>query len=224
VPWVFPARFLNAQPSTAETDLPAHRIEPVGMPPVAYYRCENLCNDSVVGVGCFNRSVPFAAGYTREFRRAYRAAVRQERRFLRLDRVSVSYGYRSFAKTGLGQTPGELTLKDGFSQNPFAGVACKPHCVFNLTEDESEHHDLAAARPDLLAKLLQRFAALTAEYHPPKFNPPADDAGCCAAAAANGNFLSPWTVAPPPPPPPPLVPLGSCIGAGKNAFFGAVSI
>jgi iduronate 2-sulfatase len=84
VPWVFPARFLNAQPSTAETDLPAHRIEPVGMPPVAYYRCENLCNDSVVGVGCFNRSVPFAAGYTREFRRAYRAAVRQERRFGRL--------------------------------------------------------------------------------------------------------------------------------------------
>jgi hypothetical protein len=126
---------------------------------------------------------------------------------------------RSFAKTGLGQTPGELTLKDGFSQNPFAGVACKPHCVFNLTEDESEHHDLAAARPDLLAKLLQRFAALTAEYHPPKFNPPADDAGCCAAAAANGNFLSPWTVAPPPPPPPPLVPLGSCIGAGKTPFL-----
>eukprot|EP01046_Picozoa_sp_COSAG06_P071227 COSAG06_NODE_20284_length_801_cov_5.044444_1_plen_67_part_10 len=67
----------------------------------------------------------------------------------------------------MGQTPGELTLKDDFSQNPFAGVACKPHCVFNLTEDESEHHDLAAARPDLLAKLLQRFAALTAEYHPP---------------------------------------------------------
>eukprot|EP01043_Picozoa_sp_COSAG02_P009014 COSAG02_NODE_299_length_25349_cov_53.762020_16_plen_76_part_00 len=25
--------------------------------------------------GCFNRSVPFAASYTKEFRRAYRAAV-----------------------------------------------------------------------------------------------------------------------------------------------------
>ena len=36
---------------------------------------------------------------------------------------------------------------------------------------------------------LQRFKDLNTEYHPPSFNPPADDAGCCAAAAANGNFL-----------------------------------
>ena len=67
--------------------------------------------------------------------------------------------------------------------------ACKPHCVFNLSADASEHHDLSASRPDLLASLLQRFKDLNTEYHPPSFNPPADDAGCCAAAAANGNFL-----------------------------------
>ena len=58
-----------------ETDLPLHRTEPRGMPPVAYYRCENLCNDTVVGRGCFNRSTAFAPDYTREYRRAYRAAA-----------------------------------------------------------------------------------------------------------------------------------------------------
>ena len=112
-----------------------------------------------------------------------------------------------------GPNGGEWTnLTNGTTSDSFAGVACKPHCVFNLTEDESEHHDLSATRPDLLATLLRRFTALADGYHPPKFNPPADNAGCCAAAAANGNFLSPWTVAPPPPPPPPLEPLGPCIG------------
>lgn len=75
VPWVFPRRFLDAQLSTAETDLPLQRVQPTGMPPIAYYKCENLCNDSVVGHGCFNRSTPFAADYTREYRRAYRAAT-----------------------------------------------------------------------------------------------------------------------------------------------------
>ena len=75
VPWVFPSRFLAEQPPTLETDLPLHRTEPRGMPPIAYYRCENLCNDTVVGRGCFNRSTAFAPDYTREYRRAYRAAV-----------------------------------------------------------------------------------------------------------------------------------------------------
>ena len=42
----------------------------------------------------------------------------------------------------------------------FCGKACEPHCVFNLTDDEGEHHDLSATRPDLLSKLLQRFAAV----------------------------------------------------------------
>jgi len=67
-------RVAPAQPPTARTDLPAHRTFPPTSPPVAFYLCSNLCNGSV-GVGCFNRSVPFAAGYTREKRRAYRAAV-----------------------------------------------------------------------------------------------------------------------------------------------------
>lgn len=85
VPWVFPARFLAAQPATLATDLPAHRVQPTNMPAVAYYKCDNLCNattsggvanaSSNVGIGCFNRSVPFAADITREYRRAYRAAV-----------------------------------------------------------------------------------------------------------------------------------------------------
>jgi hypothetical protein len=33
--------------------------------------------------------------------------------------------------------------------------------AFWAAEDSSEHHDLSGSRPDLLAKLLQRFAAHT---------------------------------------------------------------
>lgn len=67
---------------TAKTDCfsplapPWQRVAPVGMPSIAFYRCSNLCNGSAVpGRDCFNRSEPFAASYTQEFRRAYRAAT-----------------------------------------------------------------------------------------------------------------------------------------------------
>ena len=91
----------------------------------------------------------------------------------------------------------------------FGGRACDDHCLFNLTADESEQHDLSAAEPRVLKNMLARFQELTASYHPPKANPAADDASCCAAAVARGNFLGPWNVSAPPTPPPPLEP---CIG------------
>ena len=79
------------------------------------------------------------------------------------------------------------------STKSFRGVACDDYCVFNLTDDASEHRDLRSSRPDIARVLLARFAALEAEFHPPAFNPPAEDAAACAAAAAAGNFLVPWT-------------------------------
>eukprot|EP01050_Picozoa_sp_SAG11_P016803 SAG11_NODE_2336_length_3502_cov_6.183368_4_plen_79_part_00 len=42
--------------------------------------------------------------------------------------------------------------------------ACKPYSVFNLSADPSEHVDLSASRPNLLASLLRRFDALSSEY------------------------------------------------------------
>lgn len=118
-----------------------------------------------------------------------------------------------------GPNGGEWTSHfNGTKSSSFGGVACRDHCIFNLTADPSEHIDLSAARPDVLATMLARFEAVEASYHPPSSNPPADDRGCCAAAAAAGNFLSPWTTSPGPSPgPPPGPPLGPCVGGAGSA-------
>lgn len=113
-------------------------------------------------------------------------------------------------KLVVGPNGGEWTsFTNGTKSQAFGGVACDPHCLFNLTDDASEHQDLSAARPDVLVAMLTRFQAFERSYHPPAYNPPADDAGCCAAAKAAGGFLVPWTPTAPPPPPPPL---GPCMG------------
>eukprot|EP00040_Diaphanoeca_grandis_P039759 m.260069 g.260069 ORF g.260069 m.260069 type:complete len:510 (+) comp39157_c0_seq1:85-1614(+) len=92
-----------------------------------------------------------------------------------------------------GPNGGEWTsLLNGTKAAAFGGVACSTFCLFNLTDDAGEHTDLATARPDVLSQLLQRFDNLTNSYHPPSFNPPADDQGLCTAAADNRNFLVPW--------------------------------
>lgn len=115
-----------------------------------------------------------------------------------------------------GPNGGEWTnFSNGTASSSFGGRACDDHCLFNLTADESERNDLSAAEPAVLKSMLARFEALTTSYHPPTFNPAADDVGCCAAAAARGNFLGPWNVSatpPPAPPPAPKLPLGPCIG------------
>ena len=41
-------------------------------------------------------------------------------------------------------------------------------CLFNVGtgKDEAEHHDVAAAEPEVVARLLERFRSYDGEYHP----------------------------------------------------------
>ena len=73
-------------------------------------------------------------------------------------------------------------------------------CLFDLVADPTEHADLSAALPDVMAQLLGLFDALNATYHPPVRNPPSDEAGLCAAALANQRIVTPWRTDAPPGP------------------------
>lgn len=46
---------------------------------------------------------------------------------------------------------------NGTHANSFDDAACATHCLFNLTSDSSEHVDVSASYPDVLAKLLARY-------------------------------------------------------------------
>lgn len=140
-----------------------------------------LANFSTAGTGCNHFGVDYAVG-------------------------AIIQGAWKLVK---GPNGGEWTnFSNGTTSSSFGGRACDEHCLFNLTADESERHDLSAAEPAVLEGMLARFEELTTSYHPPKSNPAADDAGCCAGAAARGNFLGPWNVSGGAPAPP----LGPCIG------------
>ncbi len=67
-------------------------------------------------------------------------------------------------------------------------------CLFNLTADPTEHEDIAAARPDLLAPMLAEFLAFNATFHPPPIVPADELAGLCAVALEphNNNTAAPW--------------------------------
>jgi hypothetical protein len=69
-------------------------------------------------------------------------------------------------------------------------------CLFNLTADPTEHVDIAAERPDLLAEMMADFLAFNATYHPPHIVPPSELAALCAVALDNDNVAAPWRDAP----------------------------
>ena len=117
------------------------------------------------------------------------------------------------------QNGGEWTSwVNGTNTSSFGGRACDENCLFNLTADPSEHNNLAASHPAVMAAMLARFAEIEkVEYHPPSANPAPEDESCCAAAAKNGGFLVPWTSPPAPPAPAPPVPLGPCVGVPGSA-------
>ena len=116
-------------------------------------------------------------------------------------------------KLVLGPNGGEWSSQlNATSCNAFGGRACDHGCLFNLTSDPGEHLDLSQSHPEAFKAIMNKFSALsTSQYHPPSFNPPAEDAACCAAATANGNFLTPWVSSPKPPSPKPPA-LGPCVG------------
>jgi hypothetical protein len=69
-------------------------------------------------------------------------------------------------------------------------------CLFNLTADPTEHVDIAASHPDLLAAMMADFVALNATFHPPYIVPPSELASLCAVALDNDNVAAPWRDAP----------------------------
>jgi hypothetical protein len=73
-------------------------------------------------------------------------------------------------------------------------TACPPDapCLFNLNTSITEHEDVAAQNPQVVASMLVWFDELAAEYHPPMRNPPVDMDGYCAAVNGNFNFVGPW--------------------------------
>ena len=72
--------------------------------------------------------------------------------------------------------------------------ACFPvPCLFDLGASITEHEDVAAQHPEVVAAMLRRVVEIAEdEYHPPVLNPPIDLDGYCAAVEANKNFVGPW--------------------------------
>jgi len=65
-------------------------------------------------------------------------------------------------------------------------------CLYNISNDMTEHEDLAASHPDVVSQLLRRFVELADSYHPPQTNPKEDLDGYCKAVAVNRGFVGPW--------------------------------
>ena len=69
---------------------------------------------------------------------------------------------------------------------------CLPACLYNVATDPGEHEDVAAANPDVVAKMLARFKELEAEYHPRVLAPPLLNNAFCLAARAHAGFTAPY--------------------------------
>merc|ERR1712216_33650 len=64
-------------------------------------------------------------------------------------------------------------------------------CLYNVSADPGEHEDLAGVQPDILAALLDRFAAFDGQG-PRAEQPPKQLNQMCSAAKAAGGVLVPW--------------------------------
>ena len=64
-------------------------------------------------------------------------------------------------------------------------------CLYDVQNDKTEHVDVAQSQPEALATLLQRWQAISAEYHPPP-NPQTENDVYCSAIIKNRGFVAPW--------------------------------
>jgi hypothetical protein len=81
---------------------------------------------------------------------------------------------------------------------------CSAGCLFNLTSDITEHHDLAAEQPMLVSAMVARIRAINATVFSPHRGAPSP-LGCQVGLDDNGGFWGPFIApgpAPPSPPPP----------------------
>ena len=82
------------------------------------------------------------------------------------------------------------TLQCGDPAAPAAGSAAGPGCLFNVLDDPTEQHDVAADHPDIVKDLRARIAAHQATVYSPERG--GDDGAACAAAARYGGFWGPF--------------------------------
>lgn len=68
---------------------------------------------------------------------------------------------------------------------------CQRGCLYNVTQDPSEYHDLAATNPDMLNMMLARLQALSTTIWN-KTNDKVDPACEATAKTRYGNFYGPW--------------------------------
>ena len=105
-------------------------------------------------------------------------------------------GLRGLTRVGEGRgvvrgvaRAGDHRLSCRLAPKP-SGSAGLGGCLFNLSADPEERRDLAADRPDLVASLAARLAALAATRID-KSHGDVDPAGCYQAIE-NGNFWGPF--------------------------------
>ena len=93
-------------------------------------------------------------------------------------------------------------------------------CLYNLTADITEHHNLADAQPDLVAKMAARIRAINATVFSPQRGTPSP-LGCQVALTQHGGFwgpfITPGPTPPPPPPGPPTPPYNKACGGEMAA-------
>jgi arylsulfatase B len=68
---------------------------------------------------------------------------------------------------------------------------CRRGCLFNLTSDPTEHDDIAAAHPEVVARMLDRIRAINATVFSPVRGSP-DPRGCEVAVGKHGGFWGPF--------------------------------
>jgi len=69
-------------------------------------------------------------------------------------------------------------------------AAAGPGCLFNVLDDPTEQHDVAADHPDVVKGLRARIAVHQATVYSPERG--GDDGAACAAAARYGGFWGPF--------------------------------
>ena len=79
-------------------------------------------------------------------------------------------------------------------------MSCDPACLFNISSDPREEHDLAQEMPALRAKLRARWVELASELSAPNQDSAEDpgsmskqtDDRACEAMLAAGGWWRPW--------------------------------
>ena len=80
------------------------------------------------------------------------------------------------------------------SPQPSELPCSKTPCLFNITADPLEQHDLASSLPDVLARMVARARALQARVVQSRFPGGKNESGACAALERTGMW-GPWVAA-----------------------------